>query len=128
MQNQCKQPLFGPRNMEKISMSLSNLMMTGEATPFLHNGTLQSDDSDIELVGIQDRNPIGFLIWERSVERTDRHNLGSRMKTPHLPMWVTCVNNKWGVLFHPKMDLMKSHAAENRYKRDLIRNSINKVV
>ena len=114
MQNQCKQPLFGPRNMEKISMSLSNLMMTGEATPYLHNGTLQSDGSDLELVGIQDRNPIGFLIWERSVERTDRHNLGSRMKTPHLPMWVTCVNNKWGVLFHPKMDLMKSHAAENR--------------
>ena len=28
---------------------------------------------------------------------------------------MTCVNTRWGVLFNPKLDLMKSHAAENRF-------------
>ena len=36
------------------------------------------------------------------------------MKTPVLPIWVTCINNEWGVLFNPNRDLMKSYSAENR--------------
>ena len=39
---------------------------------------------------------------------------GSRLKTPVLPIWVTCINNEWGVLFNPNRDLMKSYSAENR--------------
>ena len=42
-------------------------------------------------------------------------NLGSRYKTPILPIWVTLINNNWGVLFNPNRDLMKSYSAENRY-------------
>ena len=42
-------------------------------------------------------------------------NLGSRLKTPVLPIWVTCINDEWGVLFHPNKDLMKSYSAENRF-------------
>ena len=41
-------------------------------------------------------------------------NLGSRLKTPVLPIWVTCINDNWGVLFNPNKDLMKSYSAENR--------------
>ena len=41
-------------------------------------------------------------------------NLGSRLKTPVLPIWVTCINENWGVLFNPNRDLMKSYSAENR--------------
>ena len=41
-------------------------------------------------------------------------NVGSRLKTPVLPIWVTCVNDNWGVLFNPNRDLMKSYSAENR--------------
>ena len=44
-------------------------------------------------------------------------NLGSRLKTPILPIWVTWCNKHWGVLFNPNRDLMKSYQAENRYKR-----------
>ena len=40
---------------------------------------------------------------------------GSRLKTPVLPIWVTCINNEWGVLFNPNRDLMKSYSAENRF-------------
>ena len=44
-------------------------------------------------------------------------NLGSRYKTPILPIWVTCINDNWGVLFNPNRDLMKSYSAENRYMK-----------
>ena len=65
-------------------------------------------------VGIATRNDIGFLIWTENEEATADLNLGSRLKTPVLPVWVTCVNENWGVLFNPNRDLMKSHSAENR--------------
>ena len=41
-------------------------------------------------------------------------NVGSRLKTPVLPIWVTCVNHNWFFLFNPNRDLMKSYSAENR--------------
>ena len=37
------------------------------------------------------------------------------LQTPVIPIWITCVNGNWGVLFNPNRDLMKSHAAENRW-------------
>ena len=95
-------------------------MLTGSATPYLFNGIQEAEYSDgsqyyeTDQVGLLERNYIGFLIWDRSPEKTSRHQLGSRYKTPHLPIWVTCVNNQWGVLFNPRLDLMKSHSAENR--------------
>ena len=90
-------------------------MLTGTATPYLFNGTQEPEYSDFdecygdEKVGILDRNYIGFLIWDKSEGKTSKHGLGSRYKTPHLPIWVTSVNNQWGVLFNPRLDLMKSH-------------------
>ena len=65
-------------------------------------------------VGIVDRNNIGCLVWDTDEEQTMTLKLGSRSKTPVLPIWVTCINNNWGVLFNPREDLMKSYCAENR--------------
>ena len=99
----------------QISFCLSNAMLTGYATPYLFNGTQEPEYSNFdecygeEKVGIIDRNHIGFLIWDKSEAKTSKHGLGSRFKTPHLPIWVTSVNNQWGVLFNPRLDLMKSH-------------------
>ena len=111
-------------------------MLTGNATPYLHNGVVQADLSsnfdvssyifevvctDIYLikfgdgkVGILDRTDIGLLVWDIDEEVTETLNLGSRLKTPVLPIWVSCINNNWGVLFNPREDLMRSHIAENR--------------
>ena len=83
-------------------------MLTGCATPYLHNG-----EEDAK-VGITGRNDIGFLIWDKDEKTTVELNLGSRFKTPFLPVWVTLVNGAWGVLFNPNKDLMKSYSAENR--------------
>ena len=66
-------------------------------------------------VGITSRNEIGFLSWEKTEEQTQEMCLGSRLKTPVLPIWVTCINGDWGVLFNPNRDLMKSYSAENRF-------------
>ncbi len=44
----------------------------------------------------------------------DNEYLGSRLKTPILPIWITCCKDNWGVLFNPNKDLMKSYQAENR--------------
>ena len=65
-------------------------------------------------MGVLQRNEIGLLVWEKDEETTELLNLGSRMKTPVLPIWVTKINHNWGVLFNPNRDLMKSHSAENR--------------
>ena len=65
-------------------------------------------------MGITGRNDIGFLLWDRDEKMTEEAGLGSRLKTPVLPIWITCVNGSWGVLFNPNKDLMKSYAAENR--------------
>ena len=64
--------------------------------------------------GISDRNDIGFLAWYKNENLNKNLKVGSRLKTPSLPIWVTCVNDQWGVLFNPNMDLLKSHSAENR--------------
>lgn len=72
------------------------------------------------------RNDLGFILWDDNEVKTMGSNLvsprctaagiaqGSRLKTPVLPIWVTCINNCWGVLFNPNRDLMKSYSAENR--------------
>ena len=50
-------------------------------------------------------------MWNKDEEETAKLNMGSRYKTPNLPLWVSCVNGHWGVLFSPNKDLLKS---ENR--------------
>ena len=79
------------------------------------------------------RNDLGFIVWNSNEEKTMNLNLvngvnecdpkseqGSRLKTPVLPIWVTCINNEWGVLFNPNRDLMKSYSAENRFSSEVV--------
>ena len=103
-------------------MCLSNLMLTGVATPYIFNGVMAvdySEDTNFNFkdgkMGITTRNDIGLLFWDETPKKTEEAGLGSRLKTPILPIWVTCVNENWGVLFNPNKDLMKSYAAENRF-------------
>ena len=41
--------------------------------------------------------------------------VGSRLKTPSLPVWVVCAEDNWGVLFSPNVDLMNANNMENRW-------------
>ena len=101
-----------------MTFCLANLMITGAATPYLHNGIMAADQVGgqwgKDATGILERNDVGFLVWTNTREETEDLGLGSRLKTPVTPVWVTCVNGQWGVLFNPNRDLMKSYSAENR--------------
>jgi len=118
MQDQQNNSLVDP--MGDCSQCLLNLIVFGMATPYLHNGVMEIEDEDKcevkERTGCINRNDIGFLIWDRDESRTARWQLGSRLKTPTLPMWVTKVNDNYGVLFNPNKELMRSYAAENRFQ------------
>jgi len=121
MQNESRNPLIDVEDL--ITTPLFLLMLTGRGTPFLHNGIMEADESDTEggyiftegKQGVMARNDLGFILWKNNEEKTMNYNLGSRLKTPVLPIWVTCINNEWGVLFNPNRDLMKSYSAENRF-------------
>jgi hypothetical protein len=91
------------------SSSLSNK----SGTPDKHSPI--SYQKGTERIGVIGRNDIGLLLWDRDEERTQKWQLGSRLKTPTLPMWVTKVNDQYGVLFNPNKELMRSCHAENRF-------------
>jgi len=118
MQDQHNNSLIDP--MGECTQCLLNLVVIGRATPYLHNGEMQVEQEEtgefVERAGAIGRNDIGFLLWEKDQLRTEKWGLGSRMKTPTLPMWVTKVNGQIGVLFNPNKELMRSYNAENRFQ------------
>ncbi len=67
-------------------------------------------------MGIETRNEMGFLLWDHTDEATAAYNLGSRLKTPVLPIWITHCNGRVGILFNPNRELMRSYHAENRFQ------------
>ncbi|XP_076323713.1 inactive ubiquitin carboxyl-terminal hydrolase MINDY-4B-like [Tachypleus tridentatus] len=100
----------------EASQSLVTLFLTGRATPYLHNGvvnTLNENNEVKEQVGLMSRGEIGLLKHNRNDERSKE--LGSRLKTPSFPIWVTCADNHYGVLFNPRRDLIRDHRAEHRF-------------
>ena len=66
-------------------------------------------------IGVTNRNEIGLLIFEKNELVTAELNVGSMLKTPTLPMWVTISNGIAGVIFNPNQELVRSHRSETRY-------------
>ena len=64
------------------------------------------------------RNEIGLLIFEKDELSTAELNVGSMLKTPTLPMWVTISNGIAGVIFNPNQELVRSHRSETRCFED----------
>ena len=106
--------------MGDCTQAVLNLIIIGKATPYLHNGCVNVENEETgevaERVGVEGRNEIGMLLFEKDDYSTEKWNLGSRLKTPALPMWVTMVNGTYGVLFNPNKELMRSYHAENRFQ------------
>lgn len=111
-----------------MSFCLSNLILTGCATPYLQNGSVSQTFGRTVLLlspvqftegkfGVPERNEVGLLAWcaDENINKTLR--VGSRLKNPPHPIWVTCVNDSWGVLFSNNMDIMKFQSFEHRSLR-----------
>ncbi|XP_076373217.1 inactive ubiquitin carboxyl-terminal hydrolase MINDY-4B-like [Tachypleus tridentatus] len=102
----------------EATQALMTLLLTGRATPYLHNGVMHTIDEDNvagvkEHVGLMSRGEIGALVWNRNDESSTQ--LGSCLKTPSFPIWVIRAENKYGVLFHTRRDLTRDHRAEHRF-------------
>uniref|UniRef100_A0A0P4XP01 Ubiquitin carboxyl-terminal hydrolase MINDY n=1 Tax=Daphnia magna TaxID=35525 RepID=A0A0P4XP01_9CRUS len=102
-----------------ISFSALNLILSGRAASYLHNGTHFQEDKDkimIDQHGIQARSPIGLLLWMRTEEKTAAYKLGSRLKTPVYPIWLIIASEQSGVLFSDDRDLLRDYRSEIRFE------------
>ncbi|KAK0048918.1 inactive ubiquitin carboxyl-terminal hydrolase MINDY-4B [Biomphalaria pfeifferi] len=106
-------------DMEDPTQSLINLALTGSATPHLHNGELLYDDKGNLLPhpvhGIQTRSQIGFMFWDKGEDPEKRTEVGSMLKTPKNPIWVSKVNGQFGLLFSLNPDLVSDWRVENKF-------------
>ncbi|XP_012944658.1 inactive ubiquitin carboxyl-terminal hydrolase MINDY-4B [Aplysia californica] len=106
-------------DMEDADQSLINLALTGRATPHMHNGDLLYDSKGQLLPkpvhGIKSRSQAGFLFWDKGEDPEKRTEVGSMLKTPKNPIWVTKVNGLWGLVFSLNPDLVSDWRVENRF-------------
>ncbi|XP_047507662.1 inactive ubiquitin carboxyl-terminal hydrolase MINDY-4B isoform X2 [Pieris napi] len=104
------------------SLNVTTLLLTGRATPYLHNGVQYVGDEDhyaMPQFGVLSRSPVGLLVWYGGEENTTGHVSkqypGSRLKTPALPIWVTSCSGHFGVLFNTNRELLRNYHAERRF-------------
>ncbi|KAJ0181476.1 hypothetical protein K1T71_003561 [Dendrolimus kikuchii] len=104
------------------SLNVVTLLLTGRATPYLHNGVLYVGDEDhyaMPQFGILARSPIGLLVWyggeDNAKTNASRQYPGSRLKTPAMPIWVTSCSGHYGILFNTNRELLRNYHAERRF-------------
>nr|CAH0100072.1 unnamed protein product [Daphnia galeata] len=102
-----------------ISNSVLCLLMTGRASPYLHNGVQYRGDEDNAAVaetGVLIRSPLGLLMWMGNEEKTIAANLGSRLKTPIFPVWLVICCDQTGLLFCLDRALMRDYRNEYNFQ------------
>ncbi|XP_049887815.1 inactive ubiquitin carboxyl-terminal hydrolase MINDY-4B isoform X3 [Pectinophora gossypiella] len=104
------------------SLNIVTLILTGRATPYLHNGVVYVGDEDhyaMPQFGVLSRSPVGLLVWyggdESGSKNINKSNPGSRLKTPALPIWVTSCAGHYGILFNTNRELLRNYHAERRF-------------
>ncbi|XP_037935878.1 inactive ubiquitin carboxyl-terminal hydrolase MINDY-4B [Teleopsis dalmanni] len=120
------QPLTLPTN-EEGSLMIVTLLISGRATPHIHNGVINVGDENSYAVpqyGILSRCTIGLLLWENECGQARNSSSsapvvmrqpGSRLKTPTSPIWVTSCAGHFGVLFNQNPELLRNYHAESRF-------------
>ncbi|XP_004522494.1 inactive ubiquitin carboxyl-terminal hydrolase MINDY-4B isoform X1 [Ceratitis capitata] len=113
-------PLTMPNN-EEGSLMIVTLLLTGRATPYLHNGVVNVGDENtyaIPQYGILSRCTIGFLLWDNENSQPSvaaARQPGSRLKTPNYPIWITSCCGHFGVAFNRNPELLRNYHAESRF-------------
>ncbi|XP_071085785.1 inactive ubiquitin carboxyl-terminal hydrolase MINDY-4B-like [Haliotis cracherodii] len=106
-------------DMEECTPSLINLLLTGRAVPHLHNGDILYNRRGALLSqpvrGSKQRSEVGFLFWDKGEADDERTEVGSMLKTPKFPVWLTKVNGQFGLLFSTNVDLVSDWRAEHRF-------------
>ncbi|XP_046820221.1 probable ubiquitin carboxyl-terminal hydrolase MINDY-4 isoform X2 [Vespa crabro] len=102
---------------EEGPISIVVFMLTGRASPHLHNGIIHIGDENTYAVpqwGILVRSEVGLLVHEGDGQTSKVP--GSRLKTPSLPIWVTLCHGHHGVLFNTNKELLRNYHAERRFE------------
>ncbi|CAD7081547.1 unnamed protein product [Hermetia illucens] len=108
--------LVGP--LEEGSLNIVTLLLTGRATPYLHNGVVYAGDEQnyaAPQYGVLNRSALGLLLWEGDKRSYSGRQPGSRLKTPSLPIWVTLCGTHYGIVFNTNSDLLRNYHAESRF-------------
>ncbi|KAL5004726.1 hypothetical protein ScPMuIL_018182 [Solemya velum] len=104
---------------EDSTPALVNLLLTGVATKMLHNGDTIYDEHGRLLTkalrGVKERGQIGYLYWDKNEADDNRTEVGSMLKVPKLPIWVTQVNKQFGLLFSTNIDLIRDWRTEHNF-------------
>ncbi|XP_033638241.1 inactive ubiquitin carboxyl-terminal hydrolase MINDY-4B-like isoform X1 [Asterias rubens] len=110
--------LFTDRN--QCSLALIILVLTGRATANVFNGKKVYDKKGEALakplVGMMHRSDCGFLLVDRSkVKEDEKIEVGSMLKTPRVPVWLTYLNGRYSMLLCTNVRLTSDWRAENRF-------------
>lgn len=106
---------------EECSQALINLLLTGHAVRHLHNGNMVYNqygkllDISHPLRGIKQRSHVGYMFWDKTEDSDKRTEVGSMLKTPKCPIWLTNINSQIGLLFSINLDLVSDWRIENRF-------------
>jgi len=103
----------------RSTQAFMNMMINGTATPFYHNGTLgcgcDENPRETPLHGMEQRSEVGFLYYDKSEDDKHRTEIGSMLKTPRYPIWLTMVNGVYGILFCTARDLTSDWKVERYF-------------
>ncbi|XP_061708612.1 inactive ubiquitin carboxyl-terminal hydrolase MINDY-4B isoform X3 [Cydia pomonella] len=104
------------------SLNVVTLLLTGRATPYLHNGVVYIGDEDhyaMPQFGVLSRSPVGLLVFygneDNAKNNANQQHPGSRLKTPAMPIWVTSCSGHYGVMFNTNRELLRNYHAERRF-------------
>ncbi|XP_031532782.2 inactive ubiquitin carboxyl-terminal hydrolase MINDY-4B [Vicugna pacos] len=95
--------------------AILNMILTGRASPHVFNGC-QKGESQEMLHGVLTRSDIGYLQWGKDTSEDDRlSQVGSRLKTPRLPIWLCNTNGNYSILFSTNRQLLSDWKMERLF-------------
>lgn len=104
---------------EECTTELILLLLTGHTSAHYHNGNIIYDkDGNLlphPIRGVKERSQIGFLFWDKGEDFDQRTEIGSMLKTPKNPIWLTLVNGNYGMLFSNNLDLVSDWRVEHHF-------------
>ncbi|CAF1515026.1 unnamed protein product, partial [Rotaria sordida] len=112
--------LVGERDESTIEMI--TLALTGRALHYLHNGIIDVDSNgnlmEKPQYGVKNRSPVGFLYCSKYDEDSFWHKqeIGSMLRTPKVPVWLICLNRRYGIIFSTNVNLLNNWIYENYFQ------------